>query len=323
MPNDTTSSPFPLELTPPDIDRYRTGNGSIAWCHSFEADKPGPHVMVSAIVHGNELCGAIALDWLLTREVRPVRGRLSLCFMNVGAYQRFDPANPTASRFVDEDFNRLWDDATLDSSRDSAELRRAREVRPLVDTVDLLLDIHSMQQPARPLMLAGPLAKGRALAHQVGVPQTIIADAGHEAGRRMRDYRGFADPASARNALLVECGQHWASESATLAIDCALRFLRETGTVAESFGGDRARHAVPAQQTWEVTDVITIRSDHFRFARDWTGGEIIAEPGTLLGHDDQAPVITPFADCMLVMPTRRFIRGQTAVRLARRMDPTS
>ena len=60
--------------------------------------------MVSAVVHGNELCGAIVLDWLLRERLRPVRGVLSLAFMNVAAFQSFDPQDPTPSRYVDEDF---------------------------------------------------------------------------------------------------------------------------------------------------------------------------------------------------------------------------
>src|SRR3546814_4272341 len=79
------------------------------------SDLPGPHVMIAAVVHGNELCGAIALDWLFRHDVKPLKGKLSLGFMNVAAYLSFDPANPTASRFVDEDFNRLWTAEVLDN----------------------------------------------------------------------------------------------------------------------------------------------------------------------------------------------------------------
>ncbi len=161
MPSPVTPSAYPLELPRPDISRYRDGNNGIAWSYTYAAAAPGPHVLLSALVHGNELCGAIALDWLLRERVRPVRGRLSFCFMNVAAYESFDPLRPDASRYLDEDFNRLWSDDVLDSTRNSAELRRAREVRPLVDSADLLLDIHSMQHPAAPLMLAGPCRKGR------------------------------------------------------------------------------------------------------------------------------------------------------------------
>src|SRR3546814_7690048 len=89
--------------------------------------------------------------------------------MNVAAYLSFDPANPTASRFVDEDFNRLWTAEVLDNpERKSAELTRARTVRPYIGTVDLLLDIHSMQRKQPAMMMAGPLAKGRELAKAVG-----------------------------------------------------------------------------------------------------------------------------------------------------------
>ena len=155
---------YPVSLTPPDISAYRAGNTGVEYVHQFDSGKPGAHVMVSAVVHGNELCGAIAVDHLLQNGVRPLQGKLTLAFMNVVAYHSFDPDTPTASRFVEEDFNRLWTKEVLEGDRDSVELRRARAMHPIVETVDLLLDIHSMQTATTPLMMAGPLAKGRELA---------------------------------------------------------------------------------------------------------------------------------------------------------------
>ena len=67
---------------------------------------------------------------------------LTLVFANVGAYLRFDRADPFESRCVDEDFNRLWTREVLDGPRRSAELARARELRPIVDRTDHLLDLH-------------------------------------------------------------------------------------------------------------------------------------------------------------------------------------
>jgi predicted deacylase len=201
----------PIELTAPDIGAYKAGNTGIDYITCLDSGKAGPHVMLTAVVHGNELCGAIALDWLFRHDVRPLKGKLSLGFMNVAAYLSFDPANPTVSRFVDEDFNRLWTAEVLDDpARQSAELTRARTVRPYMDTVDHLLDIHSMQRKQPAMMMAGPLAKGRELAKAVGLPEIVVTDAGHAAGKRMRDYEGFADPASPRNALLASncCDRH-------------------------------------------------------------------------------------------------------------------
>ena len=115
-----------IELQRPDIAPWKEGGTGVDWVHVFDSGRPGPRVMVQALTHGNEICGAIALDRLLRLAARPVRGKLVLAFANVEAFRKFDPANPYASRFVDEDFNRVWTREVLDGSRDSVELRRAR-----------------------------------------------------------------------------------------------------------------------------------------------------------------------------------------------------
>ena len=308
---------YPVELTPPDISPYKAGNTGIDYFTTFDSGTPGPHVMVTAVVHGNELCGAIALDHLFRAGIRPVRGRLTLGFANVAAYQSFDPTDPTASRFVDEDFNRLWDPATLDGDRDSAELLRAREIRPLVADADFLLDIHSMQHATAPLMMAGPLAKGRGLARNVGVPETVVTDAGHTAGRRMRDYLGFSEESSPRNALLVECGQHWAASSRDVAIETAYRFLSHLEVIPAEVAEPHIRDSLPAQKFIEVAGPVTIETDEFRFAADYRGLEVIPEAGTVIGYDGDKNVSTPFDDCVLIMPSRRLNKGESAVRFGR------
>ena len=316
-----TANSYSVELEALDISRYRRGNTGIDYVTTFDSDVPGPHVMLSALVHGNELCGAHALDHLLREGVRPQRGKLTLAFMNVAAYARFDPANPAASRYVDEDFNRLWSADVLDGPRDSVELRRAREIRPLADSVDLLLDVHSMQHATPPLMLAGPLDKGRRLAAEVAAPVHVVCDAGHAAGARLRDYAAFGDPGSHRNALLVECGQHWARGTAGVAVEVALRFLACSGAVAREWVETRLPRIAPAAQRFiEVTGPVTIETDRFRFAEDYRGMEVIPERGTIIGWDGDRAIRTPYADCVLIMPSRRLRRGESAVRLGRYVD---
>jgi hypothetical protein len=56
---------YPIELQVPDIARWRRGNVGLDYVHRFESRRPGPHLMITGVVHGNELCGAIALDFLL------------------------------------------------------------------------------------------------------------------------------------------------------------------------------------------------------------------------------------------------------------------
>jgi predicted deacylase len=313
---------YPVELVAPDISQYRRGNSGAEFATTYDSGCAGPHVLISALVHGNELCGAIALDWLHRQNPRPVAGKLTLVFANADAYALWDAADPTISRWVDEDLNRLWSDAILDRERDSAELRRARQLRPIVADANLLLDIHSLQTDMPPLLLSGPLAKGRDLARQVGTPALVVADKGHAQGPRMRDYGSFSDPASPNNALLVEAGQHWARSSADTAIETAVRFLRASGIFTEEFAPGIATGAPPTQRFVEVTQLVTITADRFTFVAPFIGGEVLAERGTLIGFDGDVPVVTPHDDCMLIMPTRRPWKGMTAVRLARLVDAT-
>ncbi len=309
---------FVIELTAPDILPYKKGNTGVDYVTTFDSGRPGPHVMISGVVHGNELCGAIAIDHLFRVGVRPLLGKLTLALANVDAFLSFDPDNPTASRFIDEDFNRLWDLSTLNSARTSTELRRARLLWPIIDTVDFLLDIHSMQHGPSPLMLAGPLTKGCDFAKEIGVPQIIVADAGHAAGKRLRDYGDFGKPNNPKNALLIECGQHWEKSSAALAIETSWRFLASTKLISDA---EARSHLSPRwqgkQKLLEITEAVTITSDDFRFVANFEGLEIFPKSGTLIAYDGEHQILTPYDNCVLLMPSRRLVRGASAVRLGR------
>ena len=306
-----------VEIGPCDIGAYRAGNGIIDYVTTFDSGKPGPHVMINALTHGNEVCGAHALCFLFENNIRPLRGRLTLSFANVAAYQRFDPAAPFDSRFVDEDFNRLWDEAVLDGGTISVELARAREMRPLLDSVDLLLDIHSTSLPNAPMLLAGTTDQGLDLARAVGYPVQVVIDAGHASGRRMRDYRRFGDPRSPQASLLVECGQHFEKAAVAVAIETALRFLRHCDIAGPSIMGMIPGDSPPAQIVTRITEAITIRSENFVFERDFEGFDIIARADTLFARDGELEYRTPYDDCVMVMPAHDILPGLTAVRLGR------
>jgi predicted deacylase len=309
----------PVNLAAPPLRRWLAGNGGIPGVWSFAAETPGPHLAISAIVHGNEIGGAILLDRWLSEGIRPARGRLTLVFCNLDAYARFDPADPTASRFLDDDLNRVWDRGLLDGGRRSSELRRARELRPVFDTVDLLVDLHSMLWDSEPLILAGAPEKGARLGLAIGVPPTVVTDAGHAGGQRLIDYARFADPASAAASVLIEAGDHW--EPATVeTMECAAaRALRHAGMPlpGQPLAPDGAS---PPSRRAVVTRTVTARTRDFTFVRAFRGGEVIAARNTLIALDGEAEIRTPHDDCLLVMPTPLAPRGHTAVRLARLLE---
>ena len=168
-------------------------------------------------------------------------------------------------------------------------------------------------------MVCGMLDKGAEFARRVGVPADLLIDTGHPAGLRMRDRGGFGDPNSPKNALLIECGQHWEKSSVDVAIDTTLRFLSATGVVEESFVKPRLRLPLPkAQRVVRVTEPVVAKSTAFRFARPWKGLEVIGKAGTVVATDGDQTWRTPYDDCVLVMPSLVHLKpGTTMVRLGR------
>jgi hypothetical protein len=313
------AAPPPLiEIIPPDLGAFARGDAGIPFSLRLTSGRPGPTVVINALMHGNEFSGAIALLELLDRRVRPERGTLWLTFANVAAFARFDPARPAASRFVDEDMNRLWHPAVLDAPASTAERRRLRELWPLFQSADYLLDLHSMQTESRPLLLSGLAAKGRSLAAAMRYPAIVVADAGHGNGRRLIDAEPFVEPRTPGRAVLLEAGQHWSRRSVAVAHAACLGFLEATGSIGMlQFGPLLPPGPARTQQLIRVSKAIEVEHEPFTYTRPVRGLEVVPRAGTVIATDGPKPIRTPFDNCVLVMPTPAPRRGQTAVRLGR------
>jgi predicted deacylase len=310
----------PVQTLPPKLARWAKSPTGVPYVHERSGAAPGPEILVTALVHGNEFSGAVALAELLAAGWQPARGRVTLAFCNIAAFERFDAAQPDASRFIDEDFNRVWAAEVLDGPRRSAELDRARQLRPFVDRATHLLDLHSMHEPCAPLLVTGTLARNIAFAQGLRTAAQVVVDAGHADGVRMRDHGEFADAQGGRIALLLEAGQHWDPRAVSAARDTLMRFLVQAGVLARSevpVGWLLPDREPPAPVV--VTDRVVATSMDFSFREPYTGGETISKAGTMIAVDAGREVLTPYDDCVLVMPSLRQLRpGVTTVRLGRR-----
>ena len=313
-----------FDLPCPDISMWRQGNTGTEGVWHFDSGRRGRHVLISALVHGNELCGAWAIKGLLEAGIRPAEGQLTLMLANLAAFDRFDEANHDASRFVDEDMNRQWmDDRFIDPS--TLERKRVVELAPWVSQADWLLDLHSMHEPGPPLTLTGLQPRNLQFARELANPAHIVVDAGHKNGVRLRDYGRFGQPddeAPETRSILIECGFHGDVASLDVARDMCSRFLVLAGVLDKS-----ELHAmlpswkqadVPERWVLQVTGGVVAYSDRFRFEKPYQNLEIIANAGTVIGDNDGQPVTTPYDDCVLIMPSVRQARaGVTVVRFAR------
>ncbi len=309
-------------LQPPDISQWAESKTGVSYVHELDSGVSGPEVLVTALVHGNEYSGAWVLDEILRSGFKPRRGRLTVAFCNVAAFFTFNPLAPDSSRFVDEDFNRVWSLDRLDGPQQSVELERARELVPFVTRADFLLDLHSMHEPCEPLFVTGILPRNVDFAQALGSGTQAIIDVGHADGVRMRDFGAFGATESSAVALLLEAGQHWQPASQLHARNALMRFLQaahviDVGDIPPGW----LLPDTPSAPPLLVTDRVVAKTIDFQFAADFQGGEILQKQGSLIATDGGEPIRSPYDDCILVMPSIRQLRpGVTTVRLAKRVE---
>lgn len=308
----TQNSPV-FEVLPRDLSAYRQGNVGIDYVHRFESRQPGPHVLINALTHGNEICGMVAASHLLDTGVRPRIGTLTISFANVAAYESFDPSRPYDSRQLVHNLNRIWSADELDGTAASPELDRARVLRPVVAAADHILDIHSTSQDVQPFWVYPGYQRNADVAQAIGRPPVhLVMPSGLGSGTPLIQHGRHGLAESDGVALVVECGQHFRQSAADVATAVALDFLAHFGLIEPVAG----RPAPGPQHRYELLETCMVRTPDFRFARPLQGFEVFAE-GELIATDGPHEIRALCDNCTVMMPTREPIVGREAVYLTR------
>ena len=160
-----------------------------------------------------------------------------------------------------------------------------------------------------PLQLTGMEQRNIDLALALGNPATIIADAGHAAGVRMRDYGRFGRRRQRHPLAADRMRFPWRAEAHGVALDQLARFPLAADTVdradlpAAWFAPDAG-----AQRALRVTHAVAAKSADFRFAQPRKGLETLPRAGDLIGWSEGEPVVAPYDDCVLIMPSTANLR---------------
>lgn len=313
-----------LEVLPRDLSAYRAGNTGIDYVHRFESGRPGPHVLINALTHGNEICGMVAATHLLDSGVRPKVGTLTVSFAHVEAYEAFRQDDPFANRQIVHNLNRIWSDEWLDGPQDSPELRRARALRPVVAVADHILDIHSTSQDVAPFWVYPDFVRNGQAALAMGaqgrVTTHLVMPSGLGSGTPLIQHgrHGVAD-SNAGVALVVECGQHFLQSAADVATATALDFLAHFGLI-DAMPLSAEAQAQP-QRRLALLETRMVHTPSFRFVRPLVGFETFAEGELIATDGDAGEIRAPCDDCTVMMPARAPIVGREAVYLTRPMAP--
>ncbi len=302
-----------IEVVQGDLSPYRQGNTGVDYVHRFDSGRPGPHVLVNALTHGNEICGMVAVRHLLDTGVRPLIGTLTVSFAHVEAYNAFDASKPFENRQIVHNLNRIWSDELLGGTEDSPELRRARALRPVVAAADHILDIHSTSQDVVPFWVYPDFARNADVALAIGLPSVhLVMPNGLGSGTPLIQHGAHAGADAPGAAVVAECGPHFKRATADVATEVSLRFLAHFGLI------DRGAEPAPAapQRRFELLQTRMVQTDRFAFVRPLIGFETFAK-GELIYTDGDDEVRAPCDDCTIFMPTRAPIVGREAVYLTK------
>ena len=264
--------------------------------HHFRGFAPGPKLIVTGAVHGNETCGTRAIERVLAElargELEIVRGQASFVpVCNPLAYRH-------ARRMGERNLNRrLQPSATPQDHED----RLANALCPLLAAHEVLLDLHSFRSPGRPFVMRGPADNRGALepfAHEAAEarlamhagPNRIVegwmsAYAAGVAQRRRRALTPGAvheDPsygvgtteymrAQGGYGITLECGQHDDPQAPAVAYTAICQTLALLGLAELPLAPPAAPFECLA-----LSEVVDRHAEADRFVKSWTSFDALA-----------------------------------------------
>ena len=310
---------------------------------SYHGLAPGPRLLVLGAVHGNEICGAHAIEQLLTEldsgALAIERGTLTLVPIT----------NPLAHRLQqrigDRNLNRNMAPSAIPQD---FEDRLANVLCPLLDAHDALLDLHSFHTGGAPFVMIGPpnnqgvlepftqaeaemqlalhtgphrivegwletYARGvhrrAAIAVQGGSrAQTLVTNPNYGVGTTeyMRSRGGYG--------VTLECGQHDDPEAVKVARYAILQTLALLGMTTGPLAS-----AAPGREILRLTDVTDREHAGDRFIREWRSFDAL-QSGQIIGIRQSGAEVRAAADGFVVFPNPGAEAGQEWFYFAQRRD---
>lgn len=279
---------------------------------SSDRSLPRPHVGVIGAIHGNERCG---LEVLRRLEAAARDGALVPAAGTIVIIHGNPAASEAGRRYTrgGEDLNRLFDfafETDLPRERWSPEHMRAHALRPVLEDLDTLLDLHSATWPTPAFAIINEEPRAAELASCLGLD--FVTQGWSGPGLLMDKVTIGVLQRLGRPAISVECGQHDDAGSIEAAWDCALRFLAATGAIE---GDAPAR----APTFLEIVEIIRRPSENFGFTRAIRGLERLAA-GEVLAADRIAELRVR-EPCWVLLPNDRVPVGTDMAFLAREAAP--
>ena len=304
--------------------------------HLSDQTKAGPTTVILAGTHGDELGGIDTVRQLLKRlgllnkpsgtfHVKGVNGNLYLGFGNPEAILRntrsaSDGLNLNRSFSINE----LAKDPSV---QDREDLKRARELAPLLQQTDFLFDLHCTSTPSEPFICFGDkTAKRQELCGLIPVKYVIT-----DPDRKYTRLEGLSELTTTDEYVHINGGAGlcyetgWSKDISHTenVIFIVLKLLKHVETIneilAEQLCSLREIAYPNEQHVYAIEDVIEAKYDGFEYAPGIGQGWTNLSKGQLIGYyPNQEPEFSPLT-AIGVFPSapERVIKGKKLIVLAK------
>lgn len=303
--------------------------------HTFHGLAPGPRLLVTGAVHGNETCGTRAITQLM-EEID--NGKLGI---ERGTVTFVPVTNPLAyrlkQRMGERNLNRNMAPSAIPQD---FEDRIANVLCPLLDAHDVLLDLHSFHTGGAPFVMIGPQNNTGALEpfdhaaeemqlalhtgpHRIvegwletyarGVQRRAATAAGAAGGARAQtlvtdpNYGvGTTEYMRSRGGygVTLECGQHDDPQAVQVARHAIQQTLGLLGLITQ-----KPAPVPMAREILRLVDVVDREHAGDTFTREWRSFDAVKAGEAIGTRNGGAPIAAP-ADGFVVFPNPRGEVGQ-------------
>ncbi|QIG50754.1 L,D-transpeptidase family protein [Nordella sp. HKS 07] len=276
---------------------------------TFHGLRPGPRVIVTGAVHGNEPAGPYAIARLIAefRSGARLLERGTLTFVPLVNGLAFRQNTRAGHR----NLNRNLSESPI--PRDNED-RVANVLCPLLRAHDVLIDLHSFNGEGEAFALIGPQDNTgalepfayadaeAALAKAMNLPLVVHGWlAAHEKAQGQKQAAGVNGISSLQGVgtteymrfsggygVTVECGQHLAPDAQLIGYECVVNGLAHLGVITA------ASPAIRKPRVLEIVDVILAAHEDDRLVRPFKACEAVTEGEVIGRRADGTDILAPY-----------------------------
>ncbi len=239
--------------------------------------KSGKTLAIFAGVHGNEKAGVLALEKIL-KNIKILKGKVYFVFANIQAIEK-------NTRYIEKNLNRCFLEGNIG---DTYEDKRARELMPILDECDVLLDLH-----ASPTKKTTPfvICERNSLDIVKNLDFEIISFGWNDIEPGATDGYMLKQ---GKIGICLECGSwHESENNINLAEQSVYQFLQYFGVIQE-----REKFSRRQQKFLQVQKAVLKETNNFNFFRSFYDFERLKE-NELIATDGEKEYRAKKNECII------------------------